>query len=57
MKLNANELILIGDTVHDFEVATVLGCRCVLIANGHQSKKVLQNTGALVLDQLSQLLA
>ncbi|MBL7971686.1 MAG: HAD family hydrolase [Prolixibacteraceae bacterium] len=54
--LNASELILIGDTVHDFEVATELGCLCILIANGHQSKKVLQSTGALVYDRLSQLL-
>lgn len=54
--LNARELVLIGDTVHDFEVATGLGCRCVLIANGHQSKEVLQNTGVLVIDQLNELL-
>jgi phosphoglycolate phosphatase len=54
--LNAAELVLIGDTVHDFEVATELGCQCVLIANGHQSKKVLQSTGTLVLDRLGQLL-
>lgn len=55
-KLNANELVLIGDTVHDFEVASELGCRCILIADGHQSKAVLQATGALVLDSISQLL-
>ncbi len=56
LKLNANELVLIGDTVHDFEVATELGCSCVLIANGHQSKQVLQATGAMVIDSISELL-
>lgn len=56
LKLDANELVLIGDTVHDFEVATELGCPCVLIADGHQSKEVLQATGALVIDSISQLL-
>lgn len=56
MKLNANDLMLIGDTVHDFEVASELGCKCVLIADGHQSKEVLQSTGTLVLDNLAQLL-
>ncbi len=54
--LMAAELVLIGDTIHDFEVATELGCSCVLIANGHQSREVLQASGALVIDSLGQLL-
>jgi len=57
LSLNAEKLVLIGDTIHDFEVATELGCRCILIADGHQSKDVLQSTGALVLDSISQLLS
>lgn len=57
LNLDISELILIGDTVHDFEVASELGCQCVLIANGHQSKEVLLTTGALVIDQLDQLLS
>jgi phosphoglycolate phosphatase len=56
LKLDASELVLIGDTVHDFEVATELRCQCVLIADGHQSKEVLRATGALVIDSISQLL-
>ena len=55
LKLEVDNLILIGDTVHDFEVANALGCRCVLLANGHQSKEVLQATGAVIIGQLSQL--
>lgn len=57
LKLNVDELLLIGDTVHDFEVASELGCRCVLIANGHQSRKILESTGVMVIDQLDELLA
>lgn len=56
LKLNAADLVLIGDTVHDYEVASELSCRCILIADGHQSKDVLQATGAVVLDSISQLL-
>ena len=56
LNLNANELVLIGDTVHDFEVASELGCQCVLIANGHQSKQLLKATGTLVIDELMQLI-
>lgn len=55
-KLKASELVLVGDTTHDFEVASELGCQCVLIADGHQSKEVLRETGVLVLDSISQLL-
>jgi phosphoglycolate phosphatase len=57
LKMDVSELVFIGDTVHDFEVASALGCTCILIANGHQSREVLQSTGALVLDRLEQLLA
>lgn len=55
-KLNPGKLVLIGDTVHDFEVATALGCQCILIADGHQSEIVLQATGARVLRSIAELL-
>ena len=54
--LNASQLVLIGDTVHDFEVASALGCQCILIANGHQSRPILESTGGLIIDELSQLI-
>lgn len=55
LQLNPQELILIGDTVHDYEVASELGCKCILVANGHQSKSVLQSTGTMIIDELIQL--
>ena len=56
LHLDVKELLLIGDTVHDFEVASELGCSCILVANGHQSRKVLSATGAAIVDRLEQLL-
>lgn len=56
LDLVPGEMVLIGDTVHDFEVGNKLGCQCVLIANGHQSKETLQATGVMVIDGLDQLL-
>lgn len=56
LNLDVNELLLIGDTVHDYEVASQLGCKCVLIANGHQSRHILESTGAPVIDQVKDLL-
>lgn len=49
------EIVFIGDTLHDFEVATELNCRCILIANGHQSEERLRSTGAEVVKSLSEL--
>lgn len=48
--------VIIGDTIHDFEVAKELGIDCILIANGHQSKQRLKSTGALVLNSINELL-
>ena len=49
------EVVFVGDTVHDWEQARELGCACVLIANGHQSRERLAATGAPVLDRLRRL--
>jgi len=46
---------MIGDTIHDFEVAEALGLNCILIADGHQSEKRLRKTGAVVLNELKKL--
>lgn len=57
LKMSPEELVLIGDTIHDFEVARELGCRCLLIANGHQSHEVLESTGTTVLDCIGDLIS
>lgn len=54
--IDIEEVWLIGDTLHDFEVATELGIKCILIADGHQSVERLQQTGGIVIDDLSQLI-
>ena len=46
---------MIGDTIHDFEVAEQLGFNCILIADGHQSKERLLGTGVTVLNDLREL--
>jgi len=53
--LNPDRTLLVGDTIHDFEVARSIGCSCILIANGHQSKARLLSTGARVVDNLNQI--
>ncbi len=53
--LNPEFTLMVGDTVHDFEVAQAIGCSCLLIANGHQSKERLLRTGVPVLDRLDEI--
>ena len=53
--LNPERTLMVGDTIHDFEVAQAIGCQCVLVAKGHQSKERLLTTGAHVLDGLAEI--
>lgn len=55
MAINPELTLMVGDTVHDLEVAQAIGCKCVLIANGHQSKRRLLESGAMVLDCLDEI--
>lgn len=50
------EILLIGDTVHDYEVAEAVGIDCVLIPSGHNSKERLESCGVMILDSLAKLL-
>ena len=50
-----DEVVFVGDSVHDSEVATGAGCSCILIANGHEHKDKLIATGNLVIDSISEL--
>ncbi len=49
------EVLLIGDTVHDYEVAVEIGAECILIANGHQSKDKLLACGVPVFNSLEDI--
>lgn len=53
--IDASDVLMVGDTVHDFEVAQNIGCDCMLIARGHNSKERLLSTGAVVLDSIEEL--
>ncbi|MFA5974080.1 MAG: HAD hydrolase-like protein [Lentimicrobiaceae bacterium] len=53
--LNPAQITLIGDTLHDSEVASELQCKCILVATGHQSFNRLHNTGLPVLNNLSEI--
>lgn len=50
--LNPSDILFVGDTVHDFEVASAMGVHCALVANGHNSRPRLEACGVPVFDSL-----
>lgn len=48
-------ILFIGDTLHDIEVARSIGCECVLCSRGHQSKERLITAGVPVVDSFEEL--
>jgi phosphoglycolate phosphatase len=54
-QLDPKKVTLIGDTIHDSEVAAELLCKCVLVATGHQSFNRLTTTGLNVIHNLSEI--
>lgn len=46
------DCVMIGDTLHDADVARSLDCRCVLVSGGHQSRTALLSAGCPVTDSL-----
>ncbi len=54
--LSKDRIVMIGDTIHDYEVAHETGIDCILVADGHQSKERLETTGTKVLNNLGELI-
>ena len=55
INLPKDEVVLIGDTIHDFEVANAIGASCILISAGHQNRERLEKCGVPVYDSMTEL--
>ena len=53
---NDHEIVLVGDTKHDSEVAESMNIDCVLVDHGHVNKKRLKSTGRFVASSLNEVL-
>ncbi len=51
-----HEVLLVGDTTHDAEVARAIGADCVLIGSGHHRRERLETCGVAVFDSLTPFL-
>ncbi|MEC7274301.1 MAG: HAD family hydrolase [Verrucomicrobiota bacterium] len=49
------QIVLIGDTLHDLEVAQAIGSDCILLAHGHHTAQRLTSTGKRVVHSLREL--
>jgi phosphoglycolate phosphatase len=55
LDLAPSEVLFIGDTAHDFEVAEAMGVHSILVANGHNSRSRLETCGVPVLESLDDV--
>ncbi len=53
--LPEKDLLFIGDTLHDAEVANELGIDCLLVPNGHQSEERIRNCGCPLVHRIQDL--
>jgi phosphoglycolate phosphatase len=50
-----HEVLFVGDTVHDHEVAQAIGADCVLVLSGHHRREKLEACGVPILSSLSEV--
>lgn len=55
LDLDKSEALFIGDTLHDNEVANIVGINSILVACGHQSRNVLSRANTKIIDDLRAL--
>ena len=55
-QLIPGDTLIVGDTIHDYEVAKELGCQVILLSSGHQDGKRLQALGVPVVEGLDELI-
>lgn len=49
------KVLLIGDTVHDFETSKQIGADCILVSCGHQSRDTLLSCGVTVINNIKDI--
>jgi len=52
---SAGNILLIGDTIHDFEVAKEINSACILMSHGHQDEERLLKLGIPVAKDFKEL--
>ena len=53
--LRPEEILLVGDTVHDLEVANKIGCSVLLFSQGHNSNNQLSGYSVQIINDLMEV--
>lgn len=53
--LEPDDVLLIGDTGHDYEVSRELGCDCLLVSSGHQSFQRISNYNTGIVGDITKV--
>jgi phosphoglycolate phosphatase len=56
LRAQPDEVLFVGDTLHDLETARAMGAQCLLFTRGHQTAERLSHSGATLIDSLHQVL-
>ena len=54
--LPSSNVLLVGDTLHDAEIAKKIGVNCLLYCGGHNSKKVLHESTFPVIESIDEVI-
>lgn len=54
LQFDNNEVLFIGDMLHDFDVSQAMGIDCVLLTGGHQSRNRLAQCNVPIFDSLEE---
>ena len=53
--IEGKDVLFIGDTLHDLEVANAMGAECMLVSCGHQSYEVLSKGNVKIIETINDL--
>ena len=56
LNIDGDKVLIVGDTVHDYEVAKCLGCSVILYDRGHNQGDRFDSCNAIVVNDLMQIL-
>jgi phosphoglycolate phosphatase len=51
--ISLENCIVIGDSLHDLEMANRLKAKCILLSTGHEGRQKLEKNGGVVIDYIS----
>ena len=55
LRTDSSKILMVGDTLHDSEVAELLGVDCLLFSNGHNSAQLLSKARFPIIQNINEI--